>query len=95
MRKIVINKCYGGFSVSEKALKHMKDNGWEEPEDFFNGRGMQRDDPHLVAAVEALGDKASGAVAALEIVEIPNDVEWEIEEYEGSEWVSEVHRTWY
>lgn len=26
--------------------------------------------------------------------DIPDDVEWEIEEYDGLEWVSEKHRTW-
>jgi hypothetical protein len=27
-------------------------------------------------------------------VDIPDDVKWEIEEYDGNEWVAEVHRTW-
>lgn len=54
-----------------------------------------RDDPDLIAVVEELGDAASGACANLEVVEIPDDVEWVIEEYDGSEWVSEKHRTWY
>ena len=33
-------------------------------------------------------------VSDLKVVEIPDDVEWEIEEYDGNEWVSEVHRCW-
>ena len=28
-------------------------------------------------------------------VEIPDDVEWQIEEYDGTEHISEKHRTWY
>ena len=28
------------------------------------------------------------------IVEIPADVEWQIQEYDGMEWVAEKHRTW-
>ena len=27
-------------------------------------------------------------------VEIPDDVEWQIEEYDGSEWIAEKHRIW-
>lgn len=37
---------------------------------------------------------AYGDCADLKIVEIPDDVEWVIEEYDGIEYVSEVHRTW-
>jgi hypothetical protein len=28
------------------------------------------------------------------VVTIPDDVAWTIEEYDGNEWVAEVHRTW-
>jgi hypothetical protein len=28
------------------------------------------------------------------VIEIPDDVEWEVEEYDGLEWVAEKHRTW-
>jgi hypothetical protein len=27
-------------------------------------------------------------------VDIPLDIQWTIEEYDGDEWVAEVHRTW-
>lgn len=57
-------------------------------------RGFDRDDPALVQVVEELGDRANGSAASLKVVEIPDDVEWYIEEYDGSEWVSEAHRTW-
>jgi hypothetical protein len=39
-------------------------------------------------------EKSSGVYAELKIVDIPDDVEWEIDEYDGKEWVAEVHRTW-
>jgi len=32
--------------------------------------------------------------SSLKVVKIPNNVKWEIEEYDGSEWVSEKRRTW-
>ena len=58
------------------------------------GRDIPRDDPDLLAVVEALGDAASGKVAKLAIVEIPDGVEWEIDEYDGLESIHEKHRSW-
>lgn len=56
---------------------------------------IPRDDPDLVSVVEELGsDAASDRFAELRVVEIPGDVEWQIEEYDGHEWVAEKHRTW-
>ncbi len=57
-------------------------------------RDMDRDDPILVQVVEELGDRCRTQVSSPKVVEIPNDVEWTIEEYDGLEWVAEVHRTW-
>jgi hypothetical protein len=48
----------------------------------------------LVEVVEVLGEAANGFAANLKIVEIPEDVEWCVEENDGREWVSEKHRTW-
>jgi len=61
---------------------------------YFSDRDIARDDLALVQAVETLEKAANGRYANLKVVEIPDDVEWTIEEYDGSEWVSEVHRTW-
>lgn len=57
-------------------------------------RDIPRDDADLVAVVEELGAQANGEFAALEVVELPADVDWEIEEYDGREWIAEKHRTW-
>jgi hypothetical protein len=57
-------------------------------------RDIARDDPHLVATVEQLGAAASGRCASLRVVEIPADVAYVIEEYDGNEHVAEAHRTW-
>ena len=57
-------------------------------------RDMDRDDPILVQVVEELGDRCRTQVSSPKVVEIPDDVEWTIEEYDGLEWVAEVHRTW-
>lgn len=53
-----------------------------------------RNDPILVEVVEELGERANGDHADLKVVEIPDDVDYVIEEYDGTEWISETHRTW-
>jgi hypothetical protein len=49
----------------------------------------------LIQVVEEMGGMANGSFASLKIVEIPNDVNWYIEDYDGHEWVAERHRTWH
>jgi hypothetical protein len=44
--------------------------------------------------VEEMGENVNTRFSELKVVEIPNDVEWQIEEYDGAEWVAEKHRTW-
>ena len=58
-------------------------------------RNISRNDPALVQMVEELGKKADGEHAELVIVEIPNDISWDIAEYDGMERVEEKHRAWY
>ena len=87
--KIVVNTCYGGFSLSQEA----KDFLMEKYGAKYNE--VDRNDPRLVDCVETLGGSvAGGRFAVLGIIEIPDDVEWEIDEYDGVEWVAEKHRTW-
>jgi len=42
-----------------------------------------------------LGKLANGPYADLEIVEIPDEVDYEIAEYDGLEYIAESHRKWY
>lgn len=114
-RKVVINTCYGGFSLSQAAAEAIYarwqaqgktvTDMWGEPLTPATScdkwsrdaqmRDIPRDDPDFVAVVEELGAaQASGRYASLRVVEIPADVEWEIEEYDGAEHVAEAHRTW-
>lgn len=110
--KIVINRCYGGFGLSQKAMERYAElKGFKlitEDKEYYSMHyadsisddnmisdyNMKRNDPDLVQVVEELGDDASDRHAALAIAEIPEDVSWEIEEYDGLEWVAESHRTW-
>ena len=90
--KIVINTCYGGFTLSKEAYDFLGldyDDREYDYEDDFN-----RDDPRLIECVELLGGAAAGNFAKLKIVEIPDDVKWRIEEYDGKEKVVEIHRVW-
>ena len=66
----------------------------DHDEGYFSERKIKRDDPILVKVVEKLGKKANGKYSELKIVEIPDDVEWEIDEYDGLETVEEAHRSW-
>ena len=90
--KVVINACFGGFSLSKLAVGKLRELG-EELE--YPGRDIARDSDLLVRVVGELGSAADGAVARLAVVEIPDGIEWAIEEYDGNEWVAEKHRTWY
>ena len=118
MTKIVINKCFGGFGLSDEAFARYMDIKGIEYEtteskgvfgssvDFWKKghahednaylwcRNIERDDPALIQTIEEMGTEANGWCADLGIVEIPDDVEWEIAEYDGNEHVAEKHRTW-
>ena len=89
--KIVINKCYGGFSLSDEAVN---DLGLDDSRNYSEGDEW-RSERSMIHLIETKGSAyCSGQFAKLKIVEIPDDIEWQIEEYDGIEWVSEVHRTW-
>ena len=73
--------------------------GPQEPSLNKCGMLIPRDDQRLVQVVEELqreanGHSAEGHCAELEVVSIPDDVSWVIAKTDGSEHVSEQHRTW-
>jgi hypothetical protein len=89
--KIIINTCYGGFGLSKKALA------------LFNERAgavvtyaghIERNNHILVEIVEQLGEAASDGCSKLKVVEIPDDIQWHIHEYDGWETIHEDHRVW-
>lgn len=141
--KVVINNCYGGFSLSKEGMQRYCEIKeipcWIESDKKFTSLGIYtcwivppedrvedkegeafyamsqedriaynkarsaqeiycrdiaRDDPALVQLVEEDAALAGGRCAELKVVEVPDDVNWTIEEYDGNEWVAEVHRTW-
>lgn len=153
--KVVINKCFGGFSLSPAAIKRLAQLQGREcyffkqpqyrgpyepwnpsleqglnslmfyafdipnPNEVFTqknwnkmtkkecrienalhdkhslySRPDNRTCPQLVQVVEELGDLADGSCAKLAVVEIPDGIDWEIEEYDGLEHIAEKHETW-
>ncbi len=135
MQKIVTNRCYGGFGLSEQAMQRYAEikgislypesdaydtTYWTVPEDqrpklmnwsrasaaeraadneahnkaILYAGDISRDDPDLIQTVEELGKAANDDHADLKVTEIPDGVEWEIEEYDGLEHITEAHRTW-
>lgn len=121
IRKIVINKCHGGFGLSHAAiLRYHELSGtriyWKDiypgpksssspktyhldaectNQAYWSDRNISRDDPVLIRVVEELGNEEAGnEFAMLQIVRIPADVDWIIQEYDGMEWIAERHRTW-
>jgi hypothetical protein len=66
----------------------------DEDDHYLSFYDITRNDPILVQVVEELGGEANGHYSSLKVVEIPDDVEWEIDEYDGMEHVAEKHRTW-
>ena len=90
MPKIVVNRCFGGFCLSEEAYA-LLGIPWDG---YGHGFNIKRDDPKLVEVVKQLGSKADGEYAQLQVVDVPDDIVWEIEDYDGHEKVAEKHRSW-
>lgn len=98
--QIVINRCYGGFSLSEQAKNMYKEATKDviRSQHWYPDQDIPRDDPILIGIIKEIGEKAAGGTfAKLKIIEIPDDVPadgWIVQDYDGVEWVAEKHRTW-
>ena len=75
--KFVLNKCYGGFDLSEEAQEILGQADYE----------IKRDDPDLLALIEKKGIQfVQGKYAKLKIVEIPESAtDFTLDEYDGWE----------
>ena len=90
--KIVINNCYGGFSLSKEACDFLGIT-FEESSEYY--KDYKRTDPKLIECVEKLGEKVNGDCnAELVIVEIPDQIKYGIIEYDGIEYVYEQGHIW-
>jgi hypothetical protein len=82
-------KNWHSMSTAERQAHNKKYS-----DQVFQERDIARDDPLLVKTVLELGERANGRHSELKVVEVPGEIDWQIEEYDGKEWISEVHRTW-
>jgi hypothetical protein len=91
--KVVVNRCWGRFSLSQEACEALglKWNGYDYSHRYND---KHRTDPKLVEVVEKLGDRANGSCAELRVIEIPNGIDWYIDDHDGMETVREKHRSW-
>jgi len=78
--KVVYNRCYGGYSLSDEAVDWLlKQNCVEDP---------PRHDPMLVECVETLGGVANGRLASLAVRELKGR-SYRLEDDDGFETVVE------
>jgi len=63
---------------------------------WYPNSDIPRDDENLIRTIEELGLEKSAMYGKIRIVEIPADVEWQIESSDGPgcEWIAEKHKTW-
>jgi hypothetical protein len=138
--KIAVNRCYGGFDMSNQAVKRyleligkecyfykqtkynykdgvnefskcdisnknstfisvstkdLGDKTKKIPDEYYFYYGdISRNDPALIQTIEELKECASGRFGNIQIVSIPDDINWEISNYDGIETVEEIHRSW-
>ena len=84
MNKVVINCCYGGFSLSEDAEARYDELAEAAGVDPYDSYSVPRHCPILVAVVEEMGAKADGSYSDLQIVEVEGN-KYRIYEYDGYE----------
>jgi len=76
--KIVINKCFGGFSVNDNIVKMLNLESRYDLED-------DRTNTKLIELIES-GENVNGEFSDLAVVEIPDDAtDYMINEYDGYE----------
>ena len=95
--KVAHNICYGGFSLSDKAVSMLNDmkglKGKDKLSNYSygypdNSKGLYRHDPDLIKVIEQLGEEANGRHSRIQIREIQG-VRYIIDEYDGIETVLE------
>lgn len=82
---------YDALRAADKAKGSYKDSNAV----YWSYYEIDRTDPVLVEMIEGDDEgEFNGRHASLHVVEIPDGVEWELDEYDGIESVHEKHRSW-
>ena len=74
--------------------KPLKRDGTYEEYSWFSVDNIKRDDSALTKVVKKLKEKSFDTHAELKIVKIPDDIKWEINDYDGMESIEEKHKSW-
>jgi len=78
-----------GYNVYKDGFLYQLNDGYGDE------KSKTRTDKNLISVFEELGsENSSGMCAKLGVVEIPDGIDFVIEEYDGYESVAEKHRTW-
>ena len=88
--KVLINKCYGGYGLSYDFIYHLKN--FDKYKDYLHEHEFKRDDQFVVEEAIKFGlDKAGGFLSELEVIDLPDNVKYSIDEYDGME---SIDNTW-
>ena len=79
--KVVYNACFGGFRLSDKAIKEYKRRSKTSDVEIWR---IARHDPILISIVEELGEEANGDYSDLKVKYIEGN-KYRINEYDGNE----------
>ena len=87
--KVLINKCYGGFGFSDDFIKHIRAISTD---DFsIHPYLWNRANQFLVEEAIKFGLEKAGSIhSELEVAEIPDEAQFKISEYDGTEWIEQV-----
>ena len=66
MTEMLYNTCYGGFGLSEEAIKE-----YIKQRPNVDWQNVERNDPVMVAVVRNLGARANGQFAKIQIATVP------------------------
>jgi hypothetical protein len=92
---IDIDKIEQFYSYFTFTIPNPNDFQPKELQDYnFSEYQLNRSDPKLIQTIEELKEESNGDCAELKIVEIPDDVDYEISDHDGFEHVAEKHRIW-
>jgi hypothetical protein len=102
-KKIVINTGYGGYGLSNKAIKLYLDKKgisyvfdryfYISKTETFDASEIDRKDSVLIEVIEELGEEANGEYAKLCIMELEEGTLYRIDSYDGSEWIELLEDT--
>jgi len=89
---VATNKCFGGFSISNKAKKLYKKIA--NTDEKIYDHNLDRDDPILIFVIMELKEEANGQCSSIYLEEIEKKYKnaWHISEYDGLENIEINHK---